>query len=89
MGGAAAKTETLPMTDVQLYFAMGLPTFTIMLSFLTQWFGTRELRKEMRDDIREVRDALRSMRTAIEMLTGKLGEVDTRLSVLEDRFSRG
>jgi len=36
----------------------------------------------MRDDIREVRDELRSMRTAIEMLTGKLGEVDTRLSVL-------
>jgi hypothetical protein len=77
------------MTDVQLYFAIGLPTFTIMLSFLTQWFGTRELRKEIRDDVRDVRDKLRSMRTAIEMLTGKLAEVDTRLFVLADRFSPG
>jgi hypothetical protein len=77
------------MTDVQLYFAIGLPTFTIMLSFLTQWFGTRELRKEIRDDVREIRDELRSMRTAIEMLTGKLAEVDTRLFVLADRFSPG
>jgi hypothetical protein len=73
------------MTDVQLYFAVGLPCFTILMSLGVQFVGFRDFRLEMRDLRQELREFRTEVRTALDVLTGKIGEMDTRLAVLEDR----
>lgn len=63
------------ITNTQLYLAVGLPMLTILASMtasLMQISGIRE-------DIREIR-------SDIKLLTGKVAEIDTRLSVIEDRL---
>ena len=65
------------MTDAQLYLAIGLPTLAVLASLtvsLVQISG-------IRGDIRQIRDA-------ITMLTSKVADIDTRLSVLEERWRR-
>jgi hypothetical protein len=55
------------MTNVQLYFAVGLPCFTIVTSLiisLVQWWGVKESISEIRADIREIR-------SDIKLLTAK------------------
>jgi hypothetical protein len=59
------------MTDVQLYFAIGLPTFAALLCALVHWFYMRGVRTEIRNDFRAMRDELRSVRTAIELPGGE------------------
>lgn len=87
------------MTNSQLYIAIGLPCLTLIFSFALQFFAirdlrseTREFRTELRSDFRdfkaEIREDLQSMRAAIEILTGKVIEIDKRLSVIEDRYGR-
>jgi hypothetical protein len=65
----------------QLYLAIGLPCTTIMVSLiisLVQLSGVK-------DSIREIREDIRSLNAKFDILTGKLAEMDTRLSVIEER----
>lgn len=69
------------MTNTQLYFAIALPCFTIIVSLLVsvvQWWGVKESIKEIREDIREIR-------ADIKMIVSKIAEMDTRLTVMEER----
>lgn len=56
------------MTNAQLYFAIGLPCFTIVTSLiisLVQISGVKDSVREIREDIREIR-------SDIKILTGKV-----------------
>jgi hypothetical protein len=69
------------MTNNQLYLAIGLPCLTIMVSLivsLVQLSGVK-------DSIREIREDIRSFNVKIDILTGKFAEIDTRLSIIEER----
>ncbi|HTU43679.1 MAG TPA: hypothetical protein VMF91_01365 [Bryobacteraceae bacterium] len=69
------------MTNNQLYLAIGLPCMTIMVSLivsLVQLSGVK-------DSIREIREDIRSLKVKINILTGKFAEIDTRLSIIEER----
>ena len=60
------------ITNLQLYIAIGLPTLAVLASLtvsLLQISGIGE-------DIREIR-------SDIKILTGKVADIDTRLSVLQ------
>ncbi|MDQ2899604.1 MAG: hypothetical protein M3Y07_07360 [Acidobacteriota bacterium] len=59
------------MTDLQLYFAIGLPTIAVLASMtvsLVQISAIREDIKDLRADIREIR-------SDIKLLTGKVYEM--------------
>lgn len=69
------------MTNNQLYLAIGLPCMTIMVSLivsLVQLSGVKV-------SIREIREDIRSLNVKIDILTGKFAEIDTRLSIIEER----
>ena len=72
------------MTNAQLYFAVGLPIIAVLTALvisLVQISG-------IRDDIRDLRGDLRSLVTKLDLLTGKVAEIVTRLSVIEERLQR-
>jgi hypothetical protein len=63
------------VNSLQLYIAIALPTIAVLASLtvsLIQIGGIRE-------DIREIRGD-------IKLLTGKVAEIDTRLSLIEERM---
>ena len=60
------------MTDLQLYVAVGLPTIAVLASLTISLFQISGIR----DDIREIR-------SDIKILTGKVADIDNRLSLLE------
>lgn len=70
------------MTDTQLYLATGVPLIAILISMtlsLVQISGIRGDMRAMRTDFRE------DMRA----LTGKVVEVDNRLTRIEERMEHG
>jgi hypothetical protein len=69
------------MTNNQLYLAIGLPCITIMVSLIISLIQL----SAVKDSIREIREDIRSLATKIDILIGKLAEMDTRLSVIEER----
>lgn len=79
------------MTNVQLYLATGVPIIAILVSMslrLIQISSIREdirtMRSEFRDDLRslrgEIREELRALRADLNTLTGKVIEIENRLS---------
>ncbi|MGA7238696.1 MAG: hypothetical protein WBY44_23645 [Bryobacteraceae bacterium] len=85
------------MTDVQLYLAIGVPIIAILASLtlsLIQINGIREDMRAFRAEIREDARALRSefrqdmqgLRADLTMLTGKVIEIDNRLTRIEERL---
>ena len=63
------------VNNLQLYIAIGLPTIAVLASLtvsLAQISGIRE-------DIREIRNDMK-------LLTGKVAEIDTRLSLIEEHI---
>ena len=59
------------MTNAQLYFAIGLPCFTILASLiisLISFFGVRESIKQIQEDIREIRSDLKNIIGALNDL---------------------
>jgi len=65
------------MTDAQLYIAVGLPVVAVLSSLVISMF-----------QISGVREDIRGIRSYLETMTGKIAEIDTRLSVIEDRLGR-
>jgi hypothetical protein len=84
------------MTDSQLYLVIGLPTLAVVLGMITNGFlfnalSARMTSLEARMLALENRMEARlltletSVNQRIDILTGKIGELDTRLSILEDK----
>jgi hypothetical protein len=88
------------MTNVQLYLATGVPLVAILISMslsLIQIGGIRGdmrvMRAEFREDMRgmrsEFRDEMRALRGDLTTLTGKVIEIDNRLTRIEERMEHG
>ncbi|HEX7359096.1 MAG TPA: hypothetical protein VF283_01255 [Bryobacteraceae bacterium] len=84
------------MSDTQLYFAIGIPCFTIIVSLIISIINVAGIRQEMREiraDVRAMRsnfaDDIRSIRATLDLMTGKLADLDTRVSLIEDRILGG
>jgi uncharacterized membrane protein (DUF106 family) len=98
------------VSNTQLYFAIGIPCFTIITSLivsLVSFWGVRDSMKEIREDMRNIREEIREIRTdfrdmrasfaedirsirsTLELIIGKLADLDTRVSVIEDRLLGG
>ena len=80
------------MTNTQLYFAIGVPCFTILAALIVNILtviGMRGVIREIRADIREILTdmiALRSeMHTKMDMLLAKFYEHDTDIAQLKNK----
>ena len=72
-GSAARRTKKV--NNIQLYIAVGLPTFAILVSLvisLVQISGIREDSRELR---RELNAKVDQINTKIDLLTGKVYEL--------------
>lgn len=77
------------MTDTQLYFAVGLPTFAVLIGIIVNGMQFASLHGRMGAlDSRfagfEVRIA--SLEAKFEVMLTKLVDIDNRVSRLEDRW---
>ena len=64
------------MTNLQLYLAVGLPTFAIVVSLIVSLVQISGIRGEIlgiRGELSGVRDDLREIRGDMKLLTGKVG----------------
>ena len=86
------------MTEVQLYLAIGVPIIAILASLtlsLIQISGIRDYMRAFRTEIREdgrtlraeIRQDMQGLRADLTMLTGKVIEIDNRLTRIEERLN--
>ena len=83
------------MADSQLYLVIGLPTLAVVLGMITNGFLFNALSARMTSlEARMLAMEARllafetSVNQRIDILTGKIGELGMRLSILEDRWKR-
>ena len=60
------------MTNTQLYFAIGLPCFTIVTSLILSLVQISNVREDVRELRREVGADIREILSDIKLLTGKV-----------------
>jgi len=70
--GNGRTGETQAITNLQPYIAIGLPALAVLASLTVSLLQISRIR----EDIREIR-------SDIKILTGKVADIDTRLSVLQ------
>jgi hypothetical protein len=63
------------MTNTQLYFAIGLPCFTIVTSLIISLVQISSIREDVRELRKEVGADIREVRSDIKLLTGKVYEL--------------
>lgn len=63
------------MNNLQLYLAIGIPSMVVLSSMVVSLFTI----SGVREDVREIRSDLK-------IITGKIADIDTRLSLIEDRW---
>jgi hypothetical protein len=76
------------MTDTQLYLAIGIPTIALVLGMIGNGFLFNALSARMSSIENRMLALETSMNTRFDLIMGKLSDLDTRLSVLEDRSKR-
>ena len=76
------------MTDAQLYLAIGLPTIVLTLGMIGNGFLFNALSARMSSLEARMLALETSVNQRIDMLIGKVADIDSRLSVLEDRSKR-
>ena len=85
------------MTNIQLYLAVGLPIIAVLTSLTVSMLQVSAIRGEMRGiraDFREdmhglraeFREDMRALRADLNTLTGKVIEIDNRLTRIEERL---
>jgi hypothetical protein len=73
------------MTNVQFYFALGLPMFTI----LVVWLGTTMINSRTINALGQRIDGLRSeMRAGFAGVNERLGHLETRFDRIEDEVRK-
>ena len=73
------------MTDAQLYLAIGLPTLALILGMM----GNGLLFNALSARMNGIEARMLSLEGKMDLLIGRVADMDTRLSILEDRFHRG
>jgi hypothetical protein len=78
------------MTDAQLYLAIGLPSLVVMSGILVNGLLIQQLGNQLSARITSLETSLNSrissLETRFETLTGKVIEIDNRLTRLEERL---
>ena len=76
------------MTDTQLYLAVGVPTIALVLDMIGNGLLFNALSARMSSLEARMLALESSMNTRFDLIMGRLADLDTRLSVLEDRSKR-
>jgi hypothetical protein len=76
------------MTDIQLYFAIGVPTFAILISFVGSVLQVNTINARITSLETAINIRFASLEGRFETLIGKVIEIDTRLSRVEERLDR-
>ncbi len=87
------------MTDVQLYFAIGVPTFTVLVSLMVGIFQLNHAVAQINLRFATLENRMNSMETRldarmaviesdIKTLVRLFGDFDVRLARLEERTAR-
>lgn len=63
------------MTNAQLYFAIGLPCFTIVTSLIISLMQISGMREDVRELRKDVGPDIREIRSDLKLLTGKVYEL--------------
>jgi len=74
------------MTDTQLYIGLGIPCLAIMTSLIVSLIQVSGIREDMRQMRAEFHDDNRALRRDMADLTGKVIEIDNRLTRIEERL---
>jgi hypothetical protein len=78
-----------PMTNVQLYLAIGAPFRTVLLAMMFNHVRINDMRDLLRAEILSSRTEglgeLRAVRGILEAVMGKLEVLDRRITRLDDR----
>ena len=76
------------MTDAQLYLAIGIPTFALLLGMIGNGLLFNALSARISSLEARMLALETSVNTRFDLIMGRLGDLDTRLGVLEDRSKR-
>jgi hypothetical protein len=76
------------VTDIQLYMAIGIPTIAVILGLITNGFLFNSLSARMSSLEARMLALETSVNQRFDILIGKVSEMDTRLSIMEDRSNR-
>lgn len=76
------------MRDAQLYLAVGIPSFALILGMIGNGLLFNALSARMNHLESRMLALETSMNTRFDLIMGRLADLDTRLSVLEDRSQR-
>ena len=74
------------MTDSQLYLVIGIPSFVALMGILVNALVFISLNSRMSALETRMLALEQSVAQRFDLLIGKVGELDTRLSVLEERL---
>jgi len=70
-------SHSMAVTDSQLYFAVGVPTFAVLMGILVSAL-----------QMNTINARFNSLETRFDTMLGKVMEIDTRLSRVEERLER-
>jgi predicted nuclease with TOPRIM domain len=87
------------MTNIQLYFAIGIPSLMVLIGVLVNAFTANQLGQQLGARITSLENTVNSrigsletrigsLESRFDILTGKVADLDTRLSLIEDRLKR-
>ena len=76
------------MTDTQLHLALGVPTIALVLGMIGNGLLFNALSARMSSLEARMLALESSMNTRFDLIMGRLADLDTRLSALEDRSKR-
>ena len=74
------------MTDMQFYFAVGLPVFAFLLNIALGVIQTNSIQARITSVETSMNARFTSLEARFETLTGKVIEMDNRLTRLEERL---
>ena len=76
------------MTDLQLYLAVGVPSALLAVGMIGNGFLYNALSARITSLENRILALETSLNQRFDLLIGKVSELDTRISVLEDRSKR-
>lgn len=83
------------MTDTQLYLSIGLPTLAVVLGMILNGFLFNAISARMSSletvlsaRMNSLESHMVSLEEQMHLMIGKIGELDTRISIPEDRSNR-
>jgi hypothetical protein len=76
------------MNDAQLYLAIGVPVFAVLMGFMGSVLQVNTINARITSLETAMNSRFISLETRFETLIGKVIEVDTRLTRVEERLER-